>query len=328
MPWCFICLGTVPRRLENTKLGAQHGRNMDTTSLLFSSSQELSMRIFEVCNPQPSLLIKTGFSLGAFVATSLAFYKSQKGLSLENSEKSLKRGSRGLSAPGSKRPQKESKMTVFQVFFEFSACFQLCFDFFWALSTPGPGGPGNLFSDFFRSFLGRGRFDSWRRPTMSQGFCALKSPQLTWNCQRLSEIAQICLKLPEIARKEASKHVTQKRLGILGGQNLYTNTARRGPSETPWRLFGVYAFSFFSPWKQAFWYTPNLFLTCWGTWVFKAENTFGVYLFLPFKSKDLNIRKESASEMRGGFCLNYHISSSVMKNAFNFSVPSVSAIGN
>ena len=35
----------------------------------------------------------------------------------------------------------------------------------------------------------------------------------------------------------------------LGGQNLYTNTARRGspsPPQTPWRLFGVYVFPAFS----------------------------------------------------------------------------------
>ena len=44
-----------------------------------------------------------------YIATSLAFYRSQKGLSLENSEKSLKRGSRGLSAPGSKRLKKSRK---------------------------------------------------------------------------------------------------------------------------------------------------------------------------------------------------------------------------
>ena len=65
----------------------------------------------------------------------------------------------------------------------------------------------------------------------------------------------------------------------LGGQNLYTNTARRVSPQTPWRLVGVYVFSFFFPWKQAFWYTPNLFFACWDTWVFRAENTFGVYFF-------------------------------------------------
>ena len=31
----------------------------------------------------------------------------------------------------------------------------------------------------------------------------------------------------------------------------------------------------------SFWYTPNLFLACWGTWVFRAENTSGVYFFSP-----------------------------------------------
>ena len=39
----------------------------------------------------------------------------------------------------------------------------------------------------------------------------------------------------------------------IGGQNLYANTARRGPPpQTPWRLFGVYVFYFFFTWKQAF----------------------------------------------------------------------------
>ena len=43
------------------------------------------------------------------IATSLAFYRSQKGLSLENSEKSPKRGSRGLLAPGLKKLKKGRK---------------------------------------------------------------------------------------------------------------------------------------------------------------------------------------------------------------------------
>ena len=70
---------------------------------------------------------------------------------------------------------------------------------------------------------------------------------------------------------------------LIGGQILYTNTARRGPPQTPWRLFGVYVFSFFLPWKQAFWYTPNLFFACW------AGNTFGVYFF----PSDFEIATES-----------------------------------
>ena len=66
--------------------------------------------------------------------TSLAFYRGQTGPCLENSEKSLKRGSRGLSAPGPKKLEKESKMTVFQVFFRvfdsFSTLFRLLLRFF------------------------------------------------------------------------------------------------------------------------------------------------------------------------------------------------------
>ena len=102
------------------------------------------------------------------IATSLAFYRSQKGLSLKNSEKSLKRGSRGLSAPGSKKPEKESKMTIFSSFFRVFGPFSTFFRLFLSFFDPGAERPRNPFSDFFRSFLGRGLFDSCRRPTMSQ----------------------------------------------------------------------------------------------------------------------------------------------------------------
>ena len=91
---------------------------------------------------------------GATLATSSAFYRSQKGLSLKNSEKSPKRGSRAREAPGSKKPEKESKMTIFQVFFEFSALFQLFFDFFLSFFNPGAERPREplfeLFSEFSR----------------------------------------------------------------------------------------------------------------------------------------------------------------------------------
>ena len=103
------------------------------------------------------------------LGTSLAFYRGQKGPSLENSERSLKRGSRGLSAPGSKKrekvekesktsqkPEKNLKNSHFRLFFR-------------AFSAPRPRVPGNPFSDFCRSFLGRGLFDPCRRPTMSLG---------------------------------------------------------------------------------------------------------------------------------------------------------------
>ena len=100
--------------------------------------------------------------------TSLAFYRGQKGPSPENSKKSLKRGSGASRAQGQKsakkvekesktsqKPEKNLKNSHFRHFFEF-------------FRPWGPRGPGNPFSDFFRSFLGRGLFDPCRRPTISQ----------------------------------------------------------------------------------------------------------------------------------------------------------------
>ena len=49
--------------------------------------------------------------------------------------------------------------------------FSTLFEVFW---TPGPRGPGNPFSDFFQSFLGRGLFDSCRRPTTCGDLVAFK----------------------------------------------------------------------------------------------------------------------------------------------------------
>ena len=96
---------------------------------------------------RPSLCVTSWAPLKLiWIATSLAFYRSQEGLSLENSKKKSEKGSRGLSARGAskKKSKKKSKMTVFQVFYGFSARFQ-------------------PFADFFsRSFLERGLFDSRR----------------------------------------------------------------------------------------------------------------------------------------------------------------------
>ena len=75
--------------------------------------------------------------------------QGSKAFSLENSEKSLKRGCRGLSALRStyppkksktsrkraKKPEKNLKNSHFRLFFE-------------PFLTPGPRGPGNPFSDF------------------------------------------------------------------------------------------------------------------------------------------------------------------------------------
>ena len=52
------------------------------------------------------------------VGISLAIYRSQKAFPWETPKKSLKRGDPGASRPrGHKRLEKESKMTIFQVFF-------------------------------------------------------------------------------------------------------------------------------------------------------------------------------------------------------------------
>ena len=46
----------------------------------------------------------------------------------------------------------------------------------------------------------------------------------------------------------------------IGGLNLYTNAARRGPPQTPRRLLGVCVFSFFFPLKtSSLVYTKPLF---------------------------------------------------------------------
>ena len=68
--------------------------------------------------------------------------------------------------PGASRPQgrrsskKSQQKDCFSSFFSrFLAHFQLFSDLFRAFLAPRPRGPGNSFSDFIRSFLGRGPFD-------------------------------------------------------------------------------------------------------------------------------------------------------------------------
>ena len=106
--------------------------------------------------------------LQAGVGVSLAIYRGQKASPWKTPKKSKK----GFLGPLEKRLEKESKMTIFQVFFfffGFFARFRFVLDFFVpGMLTPGPRGPGNPFSDFFRSFSGRGLFDSCRWPTISQ----------------------------------------------------------------------------------------------------------------------------------------------------------------
>ena len=61
-------------------------------------------------------------------------------------------------------------------------------------------------------------------------------------------------------------------------KSIHQCCAKGSPTTTLKALWCI-CISCFFPWKQAFWYTPNFFFTCWGTWVFRAENTFGVYFF-------------------------------------------------
>ena len=65
-----------------------------------------------------------------------------------------------------------------------------------------------------------------------------------------------------------------------GGQNLYTNMCEEVPHKHLEGSSVYMIFPSFCPWRQGYWYTPNLlFLACWGTWAFRAENTFGVCFF-------------------------------------------------
>ena len=76
----------------------------------------------------------------------------------------------------------------------------------------------------------------------------------------------------------------------VGGQNLYTNALRRGPPQTPGRLFGVYVFAFF-PLKTRFLvYTKPLFLPVEAREFFRAENTFGVYFSLRIPAAQVMVR--------------------------------------
>ena len=74
--------------------------------------------------------------------------RSKKPLPRKPPEKSLKRGFRGLSAPGSKS-SKKSKNENFQVFFGFLARFRLFFELFQPRGREAPRTPFRLFSGVF-----------------------------------------------------------------------------------------------------------------------------------------------------------------------------------
>ena len=73
----------------------------------------------------------------------------------------------------------------------------------------------------------------------------------------------------------------------LGGQNLYTqNCAKRSRTNTWKALWCICLFLRF-PWKQALWYTPNLFLPV-EALEFSELKTPLVYTFVPPKSPPAN----------------------------------------
>ena len=109
--------------------------------------------------------------------------QESKGLSLGNSQKSLKRGSWGLSAPGSKKARKRVENDYFSsFFFGFLARFRLVFDFFGGYVDPGAESPRQPLFRLFSEFSREKAFDSCRWPTISQvqtceSACTLEPPK-------------------------------------------------------------------------------------------------------------------------------------------------------
>ena len=100
---------------------------------------------------------------------SLAIYIQElKGLSVGNSQKSLKRGSRGLSAPKSKKARKRVENDYFSSFFSGFLAFRLVFDFFGGYVDPGAESPRQPLFRLFSEFSREKAVDSCRWPTISQ----------------------------------------------------------------------------------------------------------------------------------------------------------------
>ena len=99
---------------------------------------------------RPSLCLPESLKITSWDMVGL--YRGQKGLSLD-SKKSLKRFEKGFQSPGA---EKESKMTIFQVFFFFSRVFGSfsTFQVFSSFLDPGAERPWEplfgLFSEFSR----------------------------------------------------------------------------------------------------------------------------------------------------------------------------------
>ena len=92
----------------------------------------------------------------------------------------------------------------------------------------------------------------------------------------------------EPLRFQLASRLDLKSLAILASREhlnleakIYTPILREGVSHKHLQDALVYmSFPSFSLENNPVWYTPNLFFACWGAWVFRAENTFGVYFSL------------------------------------------------
>ena len=128
--------------MDHSDRGALHfGNSRGTESIMCAKPAEFRHSL-------GVSLLKGGYNLSLHVGTSLAFYKGQKGLSLENSEKRLK-GVPGARGPGAEKTRKRVENNYFSSYFRVFGSFSTLFRVFF-----GPGA-GNPFSEFFRSFLGR-----------------------------------------------------------------------------------------------------------------------------------------------------------------------------
>ena len=102
------------------------------------------------------------------VAISLAPYRSHSGPSGPKSQKSRKKSSEGLSAPGSEKVGKSRKKVENDTKTTFLSRFQPCFDFFFNLFWPrGREALGTFFSTFVRLRARRARMT----PVRVQGDC-------------------------------------------------------------------------------------------------------------------------------------------------------------
>ena len=169
---CFSSSGTLGARFEHKRFALELSWHpWDIWAILARMTRQKRFEGHTVTfrPPTPSSGIPPPHRKISGLATSLAFYRSQKGLSLKNSEKSPKRGFRGLSAPGSKKTRKRVENDYFSSFFRVFGPFSTFLRLFLSLLNPGAERPREPLSGlFFRSFPGRDLFDSCRRPTRSQ----------------------------------------------------------------------------------------------------------------------------------------------------------------